>query len=155
MDSDLSVTKVVGFVAGFFAVLAIILVGSYYGGIIGNHVKANYAKRTVTSKVQQRVRTAVFAQSVYEGYFNECAAVKTIEASLDAQYNLLDSATTDADKSRINTNIGGLIGARADAINQYNADAAEYTRGQFLASNLPARLDDSTYEKGTHTTCAR
>lgn len=136
-------------------VLILIIVGSYYGGILGNQVQANYNKRTVTNKVQQHVRTPAFAQAVYEGFFNTCAQVQTTEATLDAQYEELAATTNSDDKVRILANIAGNKSARADYINQYNADAAEYTRGQFLASNLPARLSNEPYQKGNRTTCAQ
>lgn len=139
----------------FASITVAVVVGlvSYYGGVLGNSVQANYNKRVVTSKIQQKVRTPEFAQGQYETFFNLCAAVQTAEASLEQQYAQLALATAPEDKTRININVGGLIATRADAVNQYNADATEYTRGQFLASNLPSRLS-AGYMRGEHTTCA-
>jgi uncharacterized protein YcfJ len=134
-------------------VIAVIFVGSYYGGIIGNHVQANYQKRVVTNQVQQAVRTPGFAQSAYERFFDLCASVQTAETNLGTQYGQLKNATGD-DKTRIDTNIAGLVSTRADAINTYNAEAAEYTHGQFRDRNLPYRLDTSPYKEGDHTQCA-
>lgn len=69
-----------------------------------------------------------------------CAAVQSDEARLAAQRVELKSATGD-DKSRVEANIAGITADRADAINQYNADAQKsYTIGQFRASGLPFTL---------------
>lgn len=137
------------------ALASVVVIGlvSYYGGIIGNNVQANYNKRVVTSKIKQNINTPAFAQGQYESFFNLCAAVQTAETSLDQQYAQLADATTADDKTRVNINIGGIIATRADAVNTYNAQAGEYTRGRFLASNLPPRLR-LAYTKGDHTTCA-
>lgn len=134
------------------AVIAGISVGSYYLGIFGNHVQANYQKRVVTSQVQQQVRTAAFAQTAYEQFFDLCASVQTDEVTLDASLTQEKTASPD-DKSRLETNIVGLLAARADSINTYNAQAREYTHGQFRDSNLPFRLPVGPYTKGHHTRC--
>ncbi len=140
-------------ILGAILLFALIGAGSYYGGIFGNKVQANYQKRVVTYQVQQKVRTADFAQAAYEHFFNLCGSVQDSEASLDALYAQLATAAA-ADKSQIETNITANIANRAQSINEYNNDSVEYTRGQFLDKNLPAKLDNSTYTKGTHTTCA-
>lgn len=147
-----SAGSVLAAIVGFVLLVVVIGVVSYYGGIIGNHVQANYNKRVVTSKIKQNINTPGFAQGQYERFFNLCAAVQTTEVTLDQQYIQLAQATTPEDKTRININIGGLISNRADAVNTYNAEGAEYTRGRFLASNLtyPLLL---AYTKGDHTVC--
>jgi hypothetical protein len=134
------------------AAIAVILVVSYYGGIIGNHVQANYNARVVGSKVKQQVNTAEFARTSYEHFYDACASVQSLDQKLDEQYNELKTATGD-DKTRIETNVGGLVGARADAVTQYNADARkDWTLAVFKASDLPYQLP-IRHKKGEITSC--
>lgn len=141
-------------ILGVVTLIAALWAAGYYLGILGNKVQANYQKRVVTYQVQQRVRTAVFAQTAYEQFFNLCASVQSDEATLDAQYAELAQTTDPSNRDRIETNITALIAARADSINTYNAQAHEYTHGQFLDRDLPFQIDNSTYRRGTHTSCA-
>lgn len=149
----MSKVAIAGIVVGVLGAFVLLGFGLYYGGIGANKVQANYNKRVVTSRVQKDVRQPGFARTVYERFFELCAGVQTSEASLEQQYAQLDTADTPEDRTRIRINIGGLVATRADAANTYNAAAAEYTRGQFLADSLPATIS-ATYTKGDHTRCA-
>lgn len=141
---------VIGGVTTLVVVVAGILLGLYYGGILSNKAQAHYAKRVVTNQVQQRVRTAEFAQATYEQFFNDCNAVvadkakiaqakervaairATPDDALDQKQQQLGQAITD---------LTGLQQIQAETAARYNANAAEYTRGQFLDASLPPRLD--------------
>lgn len=144
---------VVGGIMGTIAGIGIIFAVLYFGGIVGNNVKASYNRHVVTSKIRQNINTPLFAQGQYERFFNLCAAIQADEASLDEQYLLLRSAEGD-DASRIRANIGGLVATRADSITQYNADSTEWTRGAFRDANLPYRIPLSPFKEGdTLTSC--
>lgn len=126
-----------------------ILVASYYGGIIGNHVQANYQKRVVTSKVQQQVRTAAFAQAVYEQFFTDCNAVLADNAKIEIARQRVASAKAAPDDtfgtkagkvSDAEADLAGIQAIQVDTAARYNAAASEYTRGQFLAQSLPPQL---------------
>lgn len=144
-----------GAAAGVALVVALVLLfgGLYYGGVFANDVQANYNKRVVGAKIQQRVHTADFAQGAYEHFYNLCAAIQGQEAALAAQYDELASASNE-DASRIQANIAGLTAERGRSIAQYNAEARQtYTLGQFRANDLPFQLPNTTYTKGTVTSC--
>lgn len=131
-------------------IVAAVVAASYYGGIWGNHVQARYQKRVVTSQVEQGVRTAQFAQAAYESFFNQCAAVVADNAKIDLAQKRVAAAKALPDDafgqkatsvSNAETDLTGLQQSQAGIAAQYNADAQEYTRGQFLDANLPPRLD--------------
>lgn len=124
------------------------LVG-YYGGIFSNNVQASYQGRVVTSQVQQRVRTADFAQATYEQFFNDCNAVVADKAKIAQaqervrEMKLLPEDIFGTKGSKVADAVSDLTGlqqSQADTAARYNAAAAEYTRSQFLAQSLPARL---------------
>jgi hypothetical protein len=134
---------------GLLAAAVIAVVATYYGGIWGNHLQANYAKRVVTSQVEQQLRTAQFAQATYEQFFDDCNAVladnekiaqaqervKELGSQPDDQFGQKQTKVADAI-----ADLAGIQAARADTVARYNANAAEYTRGQFRDANLPSRI---------------
>lgn len=90
----------------------------------------------------------------YDSFFNECASIQTIEATIRATQNELASKPTAERREELETNITALSAARADAVNQYNADASKsYTEGQFRSSHLPFQISQTIPTEGT-TTCA-
>lgn len=134
---------------GAVALIAVALVASYYGGILGNRIQANYNGRVVTSKVQQNVRTAPFAQAVYEQFFNDCNAVVADNAKIEIARERV-AAVKSAPDDTFGTKAGRVADAEADLAGvqqsqvdtaaRYNAAAAEYTRGQFRNASLPTQL---------------
>lgn len=112
--------------------------------------------RVQTAEIKGRGDARIEIQSAknripeYNHFFDVCASVQNAESSLDAQ---VERAETDPTNPTVQANIAALKAVRMQAIHQYNADAAKsYTSGQFLASNLPYRLDDAPYN-GIHTVC--
>lgn len=95
-----------------------------------------------------------FRIEAYERFFNQCASVQSIETTMHATAAELANTKDERRKGQLQTNLTALIAARADAVNQYNADAHKsYTAGQFRASNLPFQLP-TTYTEGETITCA-
>lgn len=132
------------------AIVVGVYAAAYYGGIVGNHVQANYQKRVVTDQVQQVVRTAGFAQAAYESFFNDCNAILADNLKITqarTRIAVLRQAPTDSfgqSSQRVAdavTDLTGLQQIQVDTAARYNADAAEYTRGQFLAASLPSHID--------------
>lgn len=118
-----------------------------------------YAFRWVTAeprgKLQAReaIQSGDFRIAAYNHFYDLCASVQAVEATLDASMTELETAPAD-DKQRIRTNITGLIGQRARSIAEYNVDARKsYTAGQFRATDLPYQLDSAAFQKGTRTLC--
>lgn len=144
-----------GFVGMFTVYVALALV---LAAVI---TAAVWGWRSLTAETAGRVGARVQILSAdsriqaYDLFFNECASVQGLEGQLDAQYNER-AAASGSDLRRVNANIAGITGARAQAIAQYNADARKgYTIGQFRASDLPYQLDPAPYDyvKGIHTSC--
>lgn len=90
--------------------------------------------------------------AAYEWFFDQCAAVQTKEAELAAaQAELEAEGLSDYRRQQLNTNITAITSARAELVNEYNAEAQkEDTAANFLASDLPHELDLNDEE----TTCA-
>lgn len=104
-------------------------------------------------QAREQINSGAFRIAAYNHFFDLCAAVQSDEARLEAQYVSLSTATGE-DVARIQANIAGITSDRADAVNEYNADASkDYTVGQFKSSKLPYQLD-ATYTRGDHTSCA-
>lgn len=142
--------KVIGGALACLATVVGVWALLYYGGVISNNVQANYNKRVVTAQVQQSVRTKEFAQAAYEQFFKDCNDVVAMNGQLEAAKLRIEALKglpddvygTKAQKvaDAISDETGLEQGQQAVAA-RYNANAAEYTRGQFLDQNLPARLD--------------
>lgn len=133
----------VGWIAAILAVSALVA-GAVWGW--------RYVTAPAAGKVsaRQQINSGAYRIAAYNHFFDVCAAVQTDESRLAAQRAELVGASPD-DASRIRANIAGISSDRADAINEYNADAAKgYTLGQFRASGLPYRLDQTK----EHTLCA-
>lgn len=141
---------VVGGIVALAAIVAAVWAGAYYLGIVGSHVAASSARRTVTNRIQQSVNTPAFAQTAYEQFFNDCNAVVADNLKIgQAQQRVTALKSLPSDSFGQNatkladalTDLTGLRQAQADTAARYNAAASEYTRGQFLAASLPAHLD--------------
>lgn len=90
---------------------------------------------------REQINSGSFRIAAYDKFFNDCASIQGLEGQLEAQKNQLAKATGD-DLERIEANVAGIEGARAQAIAAYNADARKsYTSGQFRSSTLPYQLD--------------
>lgn len=102
----------------------------------------------------EKIQSAPNRISAYDHFFNLCAGIRADEVSLDAQNDLLQVTSDTFQRTRVQTNIVGLIGHRASLIEEYNANARkDYTVGQFRDSNLPYQLQVNSYEKGYRTSC--
>lgn len=92
----------------------------------------------------------------YNHFFDLCAGVRADEVSLDAQNAQLETTTDAFQRTRVQTNITGLLGHRASLMEEYNANARkDYTEGQFRDSDLPYQLPTTAWEKGYRTPCGR
>lgn len=124
--------------ASIFLVLALItgvVVGVYF-------IKYNTADIRGRIEANEQLNSAEFRIAAYEHFFNLCASVETLEDSLVSQESLLDNAETVKERTRVRSNIAGMEGQRARAINQYNVDVDKgYTLAQFMDNDLPFKLN--------------
>lgn len=92
-------------------------------------------------EAQEQIKSGAGRIAAYNHFFDLCAAVQSDEASIKS---LKEELTTKPPESRlvqINASLTALRSARAEKINQYNADARkDYTIGQFKSSGLPYTL---------------
>lgn len=140
-----SVFKSVGFLVAFIATIAAIAAITF-------GIRWAVAGPNGKLAAREQINSGSYRIAAYDHFFNLCAAIQTLESSIDAQTEELKTATGD-DVGRVNANIAALKSARAGAIFDYNADAQKsYTLGQFRSSHLPYRLSTESY-KEVPTSC--
>jgi hypothetical protein len=142
--------RAVAIFVALVALIAAVWAITYYLGIFGNNVSANFNKRVVTAQVQQKVRTPDFAQATYEQFFNDCNAVVADNAKIELASQRVAAIKAGPDDqfgqkaARLSDAISDLTGvqqAQVETAARYNANASEYTRGQFLDRSLPPRIN--------------
>lgn len=102
---------------------------------------------------REQIQSGDFRIQAYDHFYNLCAAVQTAEAAVDATELQITTNTDPSDLNRLQINLNGQTVNRADAVNQYNADARKgYTEGQFRSASLPFTIS-THYEPGVHTSC--
>lgn len=122
------------------AIIALVIGGwaiKYYTADVRGKIDANETIKSGNNRIAQ-----------YDKFFNACSSIKSLESKIDASTSELAQADP-SDRGRLLSNISGQLGARAEAINNYNADANKsYTNGQFRSSNLPAQIPLTEYVAG-------
>lgn len=107
--------------------------------------------RGETEAIEQTEGSGGFQVATYEAFFNLCAQVQTQEASIKALEEERDTTNpSDFRLQQINTSITALRNARAEMINEYNADAASKHKEDFMDSDLPPSLDINAEETQCH-----
>lgn len=117
-----------------------------------------YYTASVEGKVgaSEQIQSAPHRIAAYNHFFDLCAGVRADEVSLDAQTIQLQATTDAFQRTRVQTNITGLIGHRASLIEEYNANARkDYTEAAFRDSDLPFQIPPTMWEKGYRTSCGR
>jgi len=128
------ILKPVGIVFGVLALVTVVAVTTFGIRWVTAGPKGKLAAREQIQSGSNRI-------AQYEHFFNLCASVQGLEASLVAQNRQLKN-TEGSDRDRIMSNIAGIEAERGRAIAQYNVDARKsYTSGQFRSSDLPYQLD--------------
>ena len=137
---------------GCLSIVAVLIFMTIVWGI----VLFGFGLRVATAGIVGRGQAHIQIQSgsnriaQYDKFFNECASIQGLEGQIKEQQNLLGTAVTEADRSRISANLAGVAGLRHIAIAQYNANARKnYTDGQFRDSDLPFQISDG----GNATSC--
>lgn len=123
------------------SVLALVL-------LVGGGWAFKYFTADIRGAVDQREQTIADGQyriAAYESFYDKCAAIQAkedqIKQTSEREVSSDDSASgfTASQKESI---LLALRNSRAEMVRSYNADARkEDTRANFLASDLPYRLD--------------
>jgi len=102
---------------------------------------------------EERIQSADFRIYSYEYFYNQLATINAEEANYDAQYERLQTLTTESDEyNRVQRNLAAIKAHIERLKRQYNADSKkEGTRGQFRATDLPYQLDIQPHEYGRRT----
>lgn len=92
-------------------------------------------------QAQEQIKSGASRIAAYNHFFDLCAAVQSDEASITSLKQELTTKPPESRIVQINASLTALRSARAEKINQYNADARkDYTIGQFKSSGLPYTL---------------
>ena len=130
-----------------------VLVGIVALTVGGLFIRYYLAGPTGAVTAVEQIQSGSHRIAAYNHFFDLCAGVQANEVALDAQYIQLRAMTDNSQKSRVLTNITGLIGHRASLVAEYNANARkDYTEGQFRDSDLPYQLV-ITWNEGGRTSC--
>ena len=131
----------------YIAVVVFILVASGIGMVIRYYTADVRGKVAANEKIKADPN---FRIEAYDRFFNQCASVQSIEQTIAATQAELATSKNERRQMQLNTNLTALAAARADAVNQYNADSHKaYTAGQFKSSDLPYELSTTIPEGGT------
>lgn len=104
----------------------------------------------------QIVNSGEFQLRAYNHFFDLCASVKSAETRIDNAKESLDSSQQgDRNYDVFLLNYNAAKQSRADAVNQYNADATkDWSEGIFLDADLPWQISTEYQPYGGKTTCA-
>lgn len=143
-------TKLVGVAAAALAVVVVIGLMWVFGW--GFMAQTTAPWRGETDKKERVEGSGSYRIAAYDHFFDLCSSVQTKEASIENLRAELkaDPPPSEQRKTVIQASLSALMNSRAEAINEYNADARkEYTKGQFRDSDLPFQLR----MKELNTTC--
>lgn len=107
----------------------------------GAFTRATADFRGETGQIERTRADADYRIANYDHFFDLCASVQSKEATIDSLEQELETDPREQRAEQIQATLTAVRASRAEAINQYNADAAkEATAAQFRASNLPPKL---------------
>lgn len=93
-------------------------------------------------QAREQIQSGNSRISAYNHFFDLCASVQSDEAAITSLREELTTGPSESRRGQIQATLTALRSARAEKINQYNADARkDYTIGQFRSSGLPYTLD--------------
>lgn len=112
-------------------------------------IAASYTYRYYTAELRgkvsakERIESANHRLYSYEYFYDLKASIDAYDAALDAQKEVLKSAETTSERSRIRSNIAGIKAQKQRAIEKYNNDAKKVkTRGKFRSDDLPYQINN-------------
>ena len=111
-------------------------------------VGAGWGYRYMTAPIRgaidarEQIESGTNRISRHDEFYSLCAAAQTQQAMLQIHTDHLATAESASERERVRRNINGVQAQLNRTVNQYNANASNsYTRGRFLASNLPYQLN--------------
>lgn len=130
-------------VLGLLALLATVSIGLtlFTGGV--QWVTAPF--RGAVAEREATVANAHYRIGTKASFYNRCASVQTKEATIRNLEEELETAD-EGRAGRIQTSLTATRASRAEAINQYNADAMNENKEALRSDNLPELLDIDNFE---------
>lgn len=128
---------------GCLGLIAAVSIGAtvFTGGI--QWVTAPF--RGAVAEREATVANAGYRIGTKDSFYNTCASVQTKEATIESLELELETAD-ESRASRIQTSLTAVRTSRAEAINQYNADAANENKEALRSDKLPESLDLDNYD---------
>lgn len=110
--------------------------------LVGGGWAYRYATAPVTGAIDAREQIFRGSNRIsrHDEFYNLCATAQTQQTMLSNHESDLQFAESNEERERIRRNINGVRAQLHRTVNQYNARNS-YTRGRFLASNLPYQLN--------------
>lgn len=133
----MSYLKMFGLALAGIALLASVALG-YKGWL---YLTADF---TGDVQAERQIQSGNSKITSYDHFFDLCSAAQTQQSALHAQEQMLESAESSKERSRIRANLVGMEAQLNRMVNQYNVDAEKtFTIGQFRDQNLPVSLTAS------------
>jgi hypothetical protein len=96
-------------------------------------------------QAQEQIKSGPSRIAAYNHFFDLCASVQSDEAAITSLNQELTTGPSESRRGQIQASLTALRSARAEKINQYNADARkDYTIGQFRSLGLPYTLEPTS-----------
>ncbi|QOV41484.1 hypothetical protein IM697_38700 [Streptomyces ferrugineus] len=130
-------------------IAALVTVGLIITLVIGG---ISWLTAPFRGEVDERARTdgsGAFRIATYEEFFGLCSTVQSKEETIKALEEE-DKTASESRRAQISVSLTALKSSRIEAVNEYNAKAAQEHRSAFKDEDLPPRLDVNDMS----TTCA-
>ena len=133
---------------GYGLLALVVLVALVLGGYAARYLLAPVSG---TVEKQETIQSGDYRIHSYNHFYDLCASIQRQQRSLQAQKELLDSATDSHDKQRVRTRIAALKAQVQNSVSQYNADSRKAgTLATFKADDLPYQIN---YQEEGVVTC--
>lgn len=135
---------------GVIVVVSGLIVGAVF--YFGSLQRSTAEFRGETDQIEQIQADGDYRIANYDHFFDLCGAVQAQEGKIETFTKQLDEGNLSGSQTGITqANLTAATNKRIELITQYNADASKAdTKANFLASNLPDKLDKDAEE----TTCS-
>ncbi|QBI53472.1 hypothetical protein [Streptomonospora litoralis] len=134
---------------GAVALLAIVALAAIAIYAFGGLARVTAGWRGEGEEIERTEADGDFRIAAYEEFYNLCTSVQDAEADIASLETELESDPPQARETQIQASLTAIRNTRAQAINDYNAAAAQEHRAELRDSDLPERLDTDAEE----TTC--
>ena len=145
----MSIKSVIGIILIIIAIMfatAIISKGAALGWMYF------WVEPTGRAEAEVEVQSSDFRLQAYHEFYDLLVSINSDEEMYDEQHGILQTVEVGTkDYLRIQQNMAAYAQSIIQQKLEYNARAGQWTRGQFLDNNLPARLSAASHKYGNRT----